>query len=145
MTHNSNPWSMAVKAVILDNSGRCLLLRRSTANKHFAGKWEWPGGKVDPGEDFAAAVLRETQEEAGLDIEITDLVGASRFDMPRLHVVVLCMEARLTGGTLTLSEEHDAAEWVPLAELSHWDLTEHVRPLMLEYAEKKAAGSFRLR
>ena len=141
MAIQSKPWSLAVKAVILDAAGPCLLLRRSAANKHFVGKWEWPGGKVDPGEDFTHAVLRETKEEAGLDIEITGLAGATSFDMLRVHVVVLCMEARLTGGTLTLSEEHDAAEWVPLAELGRWDLTEHVRPFMLEYAGKKAAGS----
>jgi 8-oxo-dGTP diphosphatase len=135
-----NPWGLTVKAVIVDTAGRCLLLRRSAANKNFAGKWEWPGGKVDPGEDFANAVLRETREEAGLDIEITGLAGATSFDMPRIHVVVLCLEARLTGGTLTLSHEHDAAEWVPLADLSRWDLTEHVRPFMLEYAGRKASG-----
>ncbi len=142
MNNNPKPWSLAVKAVILDDSGRCLLLRRSAANKNSVGQWEWPGGKVDPGEDFAAAVLRETQEEAGLDIEITGFVGATSFDMPHVHVVVLCMAARLAGGArMTLSHEHDAAEWVALSELSRWDLTEHVRPFMLEYAAKKAAVS----
>ena len=134
MNEEPKPWGLSVKAVILDSAGRCLLLRRSAANKNFVGQWEWPGGKVDPGEDFATAVLRETKEEAGLDVEITGLVGATSFDMPRVHVVVLCIEARLTGGTLTLSHEHDAAEWVPPAELSRWDLPEHVRPFMLEYA-----------
>jgi len=115
---SEKPFALAVKAVILDTAGRCLLLRRSAANKNFVGKWEWPGGKVDPGEDFATAVLRETQEEAGLVIEITGLAGATTFDMPHVHVVVLCMEAHLTGGTLTLSHEHDAAEWVTLQFLT---------------------------
>jgi ADP-ribose pyrophosphatase YjhB (NUDIX family) len=49
------PFRLAVKAVVIDDANRCLLLRRSAANKNFVGCWEWPGGKVDPGEDFASA------------------------------------------------------------------------------------------
>jgi len=46
------PFRLAVKAVIFDDQQRCLLLRRSAINHHFVGCWEWPGGKVDEGEDF---------------------------------------------------------------------------------------------
>ena len=111
-------FGLAVKAVIVEAEGRCLLVRRSPANTHFAGCWEWPGGKVDSGEDFASAVVRETKEETGLDVEITGLAGATAFEMPKVHVVLLCMETRIVGGTLALSGEHDAAEWVPLADLA---------------------------
>ena len=52
------PFSLTMKAVIVDEQGRTLLIRRSKANKNFIGKWEWPGGKVDPGEDFAVAAIR---------------------------------------------------------------------------------------
>ena len=52
------PFSLTMKAVIVDDQGRTLLIRRSKANKNFTGKWEWPGGKVDPGEDFAVAAIR---------------------------------------------------------------------------------------
>ncbi len=133
------PFVLAVKAVILDDRGRCLLIRRSAANRHFAGNWEWPGGKVDPGEDFANALHREVAEETGLTVDLTAFAGATSFDMPAVRVVALCMEARVTGGTLNLSDEHDAAEWVPLAELNRWDLTEHARGFMLEYAGRAVA------
>ena len=137
---SAKPFSLAVKAVIPDEAGRVLLLRRSAANKHFVGKWEWPGGKVDPGEDFADAVVREVKEETGLDVAITALAGATEFEMPRAHVVLLCLEARLTGGQLELSAEHDAAEWVTFADFRSLNLPEQVRDFMLEYAARRAAA-----
>ncbi len=131
-------FGLSVRAVVTDERGRCLLLRRSPANKGLVGKWEWPGGKTDPGEDFATALHRELAEETGLAVEITGFAGATSFDMPKIHVVLLCMEAVATGGSLTLSTEHDAAEWVPVSELSRWDLTDHVRAFMIDYSERKA-------
>jgi len=133
----NKPFRLAVKAVILDEQSRCLVIRRSHVNQHFVGAWEWPGGKVDAGEDFASATLRETLEETSLKIEITGLAGVTQFEMSTVYVVLLCMEARLTGGELKLSEEHDAFAWMPLGELSGQALPAQVRDLMLDYAKRK--------
>ena len=131
------PFSMAVKAVILDEEGRCLLIRRSARNKNFAGCWEWPGGKLDPGESFATGLQREVMEECGLTVELTGLAGAVEFEMPAVRVVLLCMEARRTGGTIRMSEEHDDSAWVPLADLHSQSLPAHQRAFMLDYANRK--------
>ena len=131
------PFRLAVKAVILDGQHRCLLVRRSAFNHNFVGCWEWPGGKVDDGEDFAAAVLRETREETSLEIEITGLAGATQFEMPKVNVVLLCMEARVTGGEVKLSEEHDDFAWVPLAELPQWNILETMKPVLKNLLERK--------
>ena len=53
---------MARKVVLLDSENRTLLIRRSKQCRNFVGTWEWPGGKADPGEDFATAAKREAQE-----------------------------------------------------------------------------------
>jgi len=135
------PFSLTMKTVLVDEQGRTLLLRRSKASNNFASKWEWPGGKVDPGEDFAVAAIREAREEAGLDVELTAVAGVAEFEMSRAHVAMLCMEARIVGGTLTLSDEHDASQWVPLLKLAKMDLIEgSIRDFMLEYAENKLRG-----
>lgn len=135
------PFGLAMKAVVLDEQGRTLLIRRSVANQHFAGKWEWPGGKVDPGEDFAVAAIRETREETGLEVELTGVAGVAGFEVARAHVVMLCMKARVVGGAMQLSHEHDAFRWVPLSELHEMDLIEgSVRDCMLEYARKEGGG-----
>lgn len=131
------PYKLAVKAVILNGSGKCLLLRRSNANRRFAGCWEWPGGKVDPGEDFTAALVRETREETGLDVEITGFAGAATFEMPAVNVVLLCMEAGIKAGEIRLSEEHDAWEWASLNEVGSFNLIDGLKKFMLEYAKRK--------
>lgn len=133
------PFRLTVKAVILDDQQRCLLVRRSAFNRNFVGCWEWPGGKVDDGEDFATALLREAREETSLEVEITELAGATQFEMPKAQVVLLCMEARITGGEVKLSEEHDDFAWVSLAELQRYKLLPGVGDFMLEYAKKKGA------
>jgi 8-oxo-dGTP diphosphatase len=135
------PFVLAVKAVILDEQQRCLLIRRSATNQHFVGCWEWPGGKVDAGEEFAQAVVREAREEVGLDVEITGLAGATQFEMPKVQVVLLCLRTRIVGGTLKLSEEHDDSAWVPLAELALWKLPEQIRLFMLDYSHPQGTLS----
>ena len=134
------PYSLTMKAVIVDGEGRTLLIRRSKANKNFTGKWEWPGGKVDPGEDFAVAAIRETKEETGLDVELTGVAGVAQFEMPKAFVAMLCMEAKIIGGEMQLSREHDDYQWVPLARLAEMDLIDgSVRDCMLEYSERRRA------
>lgn len=136
----ARPFLLAVKAVIVDDARRCLLLRRSAANRNFIGAWEWPGGKVDPGEDFATAVRRETREESGLEVELTGLAGATSFDMPQGAIIVLCLETRLVSGQVRLSHEHDAFDWVPLAALPRYPLVPRVGDFMLDYARRRLAA-----
>ena len=117
---SEKPFRLAVRAVIRDEQGRCLLLRRSPMNKGFVGQWEWPGGKVDPGEDFDAALRREVREETGLEIELLGLVGSFDFEMPQARIATLCLEAQPAGGALRLSEEHDELAWVPSPNWPTW-------------------------
>ncbi len=138
MSPDPKPYKLAVKAVIEDDDGRCLLIRRSRESRHFAGQWEWPGGKVDPGEDFPTALVREVSEETGLDVEITGLVGAVHSEMPQIHVILLCMTARIVGGEIRMSEEHEESAWAPWAEFPEWDLAEQNSTLMLDYARARS-------
>ena len=130
------PFGLTVRAIIRNEQGRTLLIRRASTNKHFVGQWEWPGGKVDPGEDFVTALHRELAEETGLTVTLTQFAGAASAEMPKARVVLLFMEAVSTGGFLTLSDEHDAAEWVPLSDFANWTLTEYMRDFMLDYARR---------
>ena len=136
-TTTVKPFRLTVKAVILDGQQRCLLVRRSAFNRSFVGCWEWPGGKVDEGEDFATALLREAREETGLEVQITGLAGATLYEMPALHMVLLCMEASIVSGELRLSEEHDDFAWVPLSELPQWNILETMKPVLKNLLEQK--------
>jgi len=136
-TSSVKPYRLTVKAVILDGQQRCLLLRRSAFNRSFVGCWEWPGGKVDEGEDFATALLREAREETGLEVQITGLAGATMYEMPAMQMVLLCMEASVVSGELRLSEEHDDLVWAPLAEFQKYTFPPGVDVFMLDYAKRK--------
>jgi len=131
------PWVMAVKAVIADAAGRHLLLRRSNHCKRLVGEWEWPGGKLDPGEDFATGLAREVREECGLEVTFTGLAGGSEFEMPHARVVLLCMHARVTGGELRISEEHDDLSWVAPEDMAAWEVIAPMRPIIAEALNSK--------
>jgi len=141
MSQDSKPYKLAVKAVIADEEGRCLLIRRSARSRYFPGQWEWPGGKVDPGEDFADALVREVHEETGLSVAITGLVGAVHSEMPTAHVILLCLSAEIVGGEIRMSEEHEEYAWVPWADFPQWELAEQNSTLMLDWARARSEES----
>ena len=87
-------FGLPVKIVPNDDNGRCLLLKRSMSSKWHAGKWEFPGGKVDQGENFSEALLREVLEETGLRATIQCAAGTAESEMPTVRVVHLIMEGQ---------------------------------------------------
>jgi 8-oxo-dGTP diphosphatase len=70
---SSAPKTVLVSAAIIVENGRVLVSRRK-GGTHLAGAWEFPGGKVEPGEDPRAALARELAEELGIDATAGDVV-----------------------------------------------------------------------
>ncbi len=79
------PTVRVVAAVISDEQRRVLVTQR-TAGKALAGQWEFPGGKIEPGEPEAAALRRELQEELGVQVESARAVFALTHEYPERHV-----------------------------------------------------------
>lgn len=131
------PFGLSVKAVILDKSGRCLLLKRSPSCKANVGKWELPGGKLESGENFDEGLLREVDEETKLIISLEHAVAIAEVDLPAKKVVYLILEARLISGEVCLSWEHDDYVWVSRRELPTMDLVEQFRPFAKAYSQTK--------
>lgn len=124
-TDEERPLKIAAHAVITDRRGRLLLLRRPASSEYNPGRWEFPGGRIGPGEGVSDALVRETREETGLEVEPGRLLGAGEQERAEGRVVHLIMSAAASGQEVTLSEEHDASRWVTpkgLAELplSDW-------------------------
>lgn len=123
----SKPWGLAVRAIIRDEAGRWLLVRRSSQCKHFAGTWELPGGKMDPGETVDAALRREVREETGLSVRPSGVAGVTEYEMAKAHVVSLYFNTVMEAGEVTLSAEHDAFNWVTPAELRALELNPQMK------------------
>ncbi len=77
-----------VVAVALIDPNRRVLLQRRRADRHHGGLWEFPGGKLEPGESAVAGVLREIWEELGLQLEEPDLQWLARAEDPAERVVI---------------------------------------------------------
>ncbi len=123
----SKPWGLAVRAIIRDEAGRWLLVRRSSQCKHFAGTWELPGGKMDPGETVDMALRREVREETGLTVRPSGVAGVTECEMPKAHLVSLYFNTVMEAGAVTLSAEHDTFNWVAPTELCALDLNPQIR------------------
>ena len=129
------PFALSAKVLILDKDGRCLLLRRSPQSKANAGKWDLPGGKVDAGEAFDAAILREVREETGLEIVLERVVGAAQSDLPERRVAYLILKAALSSGEVHLSDEHTEFLWANQAALPQMDLCPQFKAITADYAK----------
>jgi 8-oxo-dGTP diphosphatase len=123
------------KALVVNEAGEILVLQRSEDDVRRPGEWDFPGGFVDEGEDFAAAVVRESKEEAGLTITDPQLVYAESEMMPQHGPGTwLLFVARVAGQPpVTLSFEHRAFAWkAPQAVLAEITYDRQIR--MLQYA-----------
>jgi ADP-ribose pyrophosphatase YjhB (NUDIX family) len=99
-------------------AGRILLTRRAIHPAH--GKWTFPGGYVEWGEQVERAAVRETLEETGLTVDLGGLVGV--YSYPASPVVIVVYEARVTGGTPTPCHENDLVEWIECNAIPWEDL-----------------------
>jgi len=95
-----------------------MLVARRTAPEEFAGLWEFPGGKVDAGEECEAALHRELREELGVGVRLgpelraADAAGWRLNDRATMRVWL----AEITQGEPLPLEDHDELRWVPLAD-----------------------------
>ena len=125
---------LVVGAAIVRHS-RVLAARR-TAPLEAAGRWELPGGKVEPGEDAAAALEREVAEELGCTVEVTGWL-AGRAPIGETHELAVAF-ARLVSGEPEPTE-HDQVRWLTRDELGEVDWLEPDRPFLPEIAARLGA------
>jgi len=116
------PFVVAGKVMVRNAFGQYLFLKRSATSKHFPGQWEMPGGKMDPGETMEACLLRETQEEAGVTVRLTRVLGADEGVIAKYRLAYIIFEGVTDDDAVTLSSEHDDYTWATPAEAEKLDL-----------------------
>jgi 8-oxo-dGTP diphosphatase len=112
-TERTMPLIIVGAAIILD--GRVLACERAEPPE-MSGKWEFPGGKVEPGEGEAEALVRECEEELGVLIEVGDRVGED-ITLNHGNAILKVYAASLTNGRQPEAIEHSELRWLGLDEL----------------------------
>ena len=122
-------------AIIRD--GRLLVARR-TGPGPLTGRWELPGGKVEPGESPAQACVRECRGELGVELEVVRPIGPHVVVSDRL--VLQAYEARLVDAEPSASRDHDELRWLTADELADVDWLDSDRPLLPVLHARLLAG-----
>jgi 8-oxo-dGTP diphosphatase len=111
--------TVVVAAAVVVEQGRVLLSQRK-AGTHLEGAWEFPGGKVEPGEDPRDAVARELEEELGVRVTVGEIVDVTfyRYEDAGKAVLLRFFEAtRLAGSPEPRAVDVAAVKWAGAAEL----------------------------
>jgi 8-oxo-dGTP diphosphatase len=103
-----------VAAIIHDEQNRIFATQRGYGN--WKDYWEFPGGKMEPGESPEEALKREIWEELETRIVIERFVRTIEWDYPTFHLTMHCYWCQVDRGSLTL-KEHEAARWLGKDEL----------------------------
>lgn len=104
-----------VAAIIRDAQNRIFATQRGGGD--WKDWWEFPGGKIEPGETPEAALRREIREELDTEIVVGELLHTVEWDYPKFHLTMHCFLCTVERGSLTLLE-HEAARWLAPTELA---------------------------
>lgn len=114
-----------VVAAVISSDNKIFVTARGYGE--FKGQWEFPGGKIEPGETPAEALTREIKEELDTDIKVGKFIHTIEYDYPAFHLSMDCFWCEVIKGDLILKEAEDArwltkeqlydVEWLP-ADLS---------------------------
>lgn len=107
-------------AIVQD--GKCLVAQRGAAMS-LAGKWEFPGGKVESGESPTAALAREIAEELALQVKVAELLGTGTAKVGERTIRLDVYAATIASGTVAL-REHAQVAWASVDELQQFDWAE---------------------
>ena len=106
-----------VAAIICDNiKEKNKIFATARGYGELKGGWEFPGGKVEPGETSQQALVREIMEELDTEIKVGELIDTIEFDYPTFHLSMDCFWCEIVKGDLVL-KEHEDARWLTKEQL----------------------------
>ena len=121
-----------IAGIIIDNNK--ILIAQRGLNEKLAGKWEFPGGKVELGETQQECLKREIKEELELNIEVGEYLGESIYTYPNSKIKLIAYFATIVDGDMKLSV-HDKIEWITINEIDKYDFAPADIPLIKKLKE----------
>ena len=101
--------TIRVAAAVIRKNNRIFATQRGYGE--FKDGWEFPGGKIEPGETPRQALAREIREELDTEINVGELIETIEYDYPTFHLSMGCFWCTVVEGSLEL-KEHEAARWL---------------------------------
>ena len=123
-------YGLTVRGIIKNGSGEILIVKRHPKSKTDPEMWELPGGKVERGEFFADALVREIKEETNLDVEIGDFCEAVQNDYSHKRTVQLMMYLVDVKGEVKISDEHTEFMWASIEKIKTLDISTSLKKLL---------------
>lgn len=120
---------VVVKGLIVKDR-KVLLLQRNPPAYEW-GKWDFPGGKIEDGEDLKEALVREIREETGLICEVRKPLEVKSSYLPerQKHYIIIIYECSYVNGNVTLNEEHSNWQWVDQKDIKDCDVVNYLRDI----------------
>ena len=122
-----------VTAAIIISDNKVLIAERAPG-QNLAGKWEFPGGKIEPGETPQECLKREIREELEVDIDVMDLFGESIYAYQSGTIKLIAFWCQWISGDFKLSV-HSRIEWVTRQQLELYDFAPADLPLVARLME----------
>ena len=108
-----------VVAGIIQSGGKIFATQRGYGE--FKDGWEFPGGKMEPGESQKQALARELKEELAVNVNVEDFLCTVDYDYPAFHLTMHCYFCAIADGKSHELLDHEAAKWLSPAELQSVD------------------------
>lgn len=108
--------TVKVVAAVIRDGDRIFATQRGYGD--MKGGWEFPGGKIEPGETPQEALKREIMEELETEIEVGEWIDTIEYDYPTFHLSMDCFWCKIKNGNLVL-KEHEAAKWLTKDQLGN--------------------------
>ena len=122
-----------VTCALIERAGKVLVAQRAKGQA-LAGKWEFPGGKIDHGETAETCLQREIEEELGCRVRIKAALSPAVHNYPNGRIKLIPFRCSLNSGE-PKALEHAAIAWLAPSAIREIDLAEADRPILEEYLE----------
>ena len=123
-------YGLTVRGIIKNDSGEILIVKRHPKSRTDPEMWELPGGKVETGEHFADALVREIKEETNLNVNVGDFCEAVQNDYSHKRTVQLMMYLDDVEGSVAISEEHTEYMWASIEKIESLELSSSLKKLL---------------